>query len=316
MLTFDKLSRKPTHFLRYTGLTVDQFEALMVPLRPAVEEARTNRLSRPNRQRAVGGGGQYSLALEDRLLMALCYHRLYLTQSLLGYLFDLAESNVCRNIQELRPSLTTVLPVPERLLSRVVDTAKRIGTIEEFAKKFPDLKAIVDATEQPVQRPQEKKKRDAHYSGRRKRMTKKRQVTTTPAGLILDQTPGVPGSVHDFTLFKEYYRKSPPFAELLRRTVGYIDSGYQGIADFLPTECSVRPIQRARRNHPLTENQKKLNSLRSSTRIRVEHALSRIKKYRIAAEVYRGAESAYDAHMNVVAGLVNLRTLAQRGITL
>jgi hypothetical protein len=261
MLTFKKLSRKPTHFLRYTGLTVNQFVPLISELAPLVEESRRKRLSRPNRKRALGAGGHYSLDLEDRLLMSLCYHRLYLTQSLLGYLFNLDESNVCRNLQELNPSLLAVLPQPKRLLQRVLETAKRIGTLEEFAQKFPDLKAIVDATEQPIRRPQEKKKRDAHYSGRRKRTTKKRQVTVTPAGLILDQTPGVPGRVHDFTLFKEYYDKSPPFAELLRRTIVYTDSGYQGIEDFLPPECQARPIQRARRNHPLTENQKKPNSI-------------------------------------------------------
>jgi hypothetical protein len=68
-----------------------------------------------------------------------------------------------------------------------------------------------------------------------------------------------------------------------------------------------RLIQRARRNHPLTRGEKKLNRLRAWTRIKVEHTLSRRKKYAIAAAVYRDRDEDYDAVMNVVSGLVNLR---------
>ncbi len=74
----------------------------------------------------------------------------------------------------------------------------------------------------------------------------------------------------------------------------------------LPLEA--RLIQRARRNHPLTRDEKKLNRLRSSTRIKVEHTLSRRKKYAIATSVYRNRDEDYDAMMNVVSGLVNLRS--------
>jgi len=86
----------------------------------------------------------------------------------------------------------------------------------------------------------------------------------------------------------------------------YADSGFQGMEDLsLPLES--RLIQRARRNHPLTRDEKLLNRLRSGTRIKVEHTLSRRKKYAIASEVYRNRDEDYDATMNVVSGLVNLR---------
>ncbi len=82
--------------------------------------------------------------------------------------------------------------------------------------------------------------------------------------------------------------------------------GFDGI-DNLGLPLSARINERARRNHPLTRDQKKLNRLRSSTRIRIEHTFSRRKKYQIAADVYRNRDEDYDATMNVVAGLVNLR---------
>lgn len=63
----------------------------------------------------------------------------------------------------------------------------------------------------------------------------------------------------------------------------------------LPLE--PRLIQRARRSHPLTREQKLLNRLRSTTRIKVEHTLSRRKKYAIAHSIYRNPDEDYDSIM-------------------
>lgn len=40
------------------------------------EAGRSGRLSRPDRERAIGAGRKFKLALEDRLLMLLMYYRL------------------------------------------------------------------------------------------------------------------------------------------------------------------------------------------------------------------------------------------------
>lgn len=91
----------------------------------------------------------------------------------------------------------------------------------------------------------------------------------------------------------------------LHRVTLYADSGFQGIKDLnLPIE--TRLIQRAR-HHPLKRDEKLLNHLRSSTRIKVEHTLSRRKKYAIASNVYPNSDEDYDSTMGVVSGLVNLR---------
>src|SRR5205085_9586895 len=94
------------------------------------------------------------------------------------------------------------------------------------------------------------------------------------------------------------------FAEL-RATV-YGDSGFQGMAD-LGLPLAVRLLERGRRNHPLSREQKQINQLRASTRVKIEHTLSRRKKYRIASEEYRNRDGDYDQTMNIVGGLVNLR---------
>lgn len=73
----------------------------------------------------------------------------------------------------------------------------------------------------------------------------------------------------------------------------------------LPVE--VRLNEKGRRNHPLSREQKKVNRLRSSTRIKIEHTFSRRKKYAIASDIYRNRDEDYDQAMNIIAGLVNLR---------
>jgi len=86
----------------------------------------------------------------------------------------------------------------------------------------------------------------------------------------------------------------------------YGDSGFQGMAEMgLPVE--VRLIERARRNHPLKRYQKEINHLRSGVRVKIEHTISRRKKYRIASEQYRNRDEDYEQTMNIVGGLVNLR---------
>jgi hypothetical protein len=59
---------------------------------------RGERLKKPKRSRKAGGGRRFELALEERLLLTLMYLRLYVSQTLLGYMFDLDDSSVSREI--------------------------------------------------------------------------------------------------------------------------------------------------------------------------------------------------------------------------
>jgi hypothetical protein len=54
-----------------------------------------------NREREIGAGRPFKLDLKNRFLMLLVYYRLYITYTLTGFLFDLDQSNVCRDIQKI-----------------------------------------------------------------------------------------------------------------------------------------------------------------------------------------------------------------------
>ncbi|NBC16872.1 MAG: transposase [Bacteroidetes bacterium] len=309
------------------------FERLMPAFEAAYARQEAQRKSRvvktgEERQRRPGGGAHFSTTLPERLLMLLIYYRMYLTQEFMTLLFDVEDkATISRAIRQMRPVFEAVLPVPERALRQVFDlarhetdrrkarleerTGRRINNLRDFLHEFPEFTILIDGTEQPKQKPQDPAKRKSDYSGKKKRHTLKQIVTATPNGLILDQSPCCGGRRHDFSVFKEQVKEGAlgramqeQFQDL--RVVAYADSGFTGI-DKLSLPVTSRIVERARRGHPLTAEQKMLGRVRSRERIKVEHAIGRRKKYRIAALIYRNRDADYDATMNVVAGLSNLR---------
>ncbi len=67
------------------------------------------------RERNIGAGRPFKLDLRNRFLMVLVYYRLYITYTLTGYLFNLDQSNVCRDIQKIEGLIRTCLPIPQKL---------------------------------------------------------------------------------------------------------------------------------------------------------------------------------------------------------
>jgi hypothetical protein len=86
MMNYDTLSRNPSSFRRYSGLEVNEFDALYNKVQENITAYEEKRLHRLDRKRRIGAGHPFKLALRDRLLMMLMYNRLYITSSLLGYL--------------------------------------------------------------------------------------------------------------------------------------------------------------------------------------------------------------------------------------
>ena len=77
MLTYETLQRKRKQFQAFTGITMAQFADIQKAVRPVYAEFATERLARPDRKRQVGGGRNFTLTLEDRLMVTLMYFRLY-----------------------------------------------------------------------------------------------------------------------------------------------------------------------------------------------------------------------------------------------
>lgn len=305
MLTIEKLSKKPVLFRSFTGMSLEDFQVLSNRMKDSQPEYEKKRLTQPNRERALGGGRKFNHCLEDQLLMLLMYYRLYITYALLGFLFNLDQSNIQRNIAYIQPLFKQFLPIPKRMLER----DKKVQTFEELLLLYPQLRVVVDATEQAIPRPSDKEEQRCCYSGKKKRHTVKSQVTANKQKIIVDVFSGAKGSRHDFMILQdsEIDKKLPDLIGVEG------DRGYQGMKTVLPGRTCYLPFK-AERNQPLTELQKWTNKLINRSRVMGEHVISWLKKFRILKEIFRNELSKYPEVFEMIAGIVNLRTLNRLGI--
>jgi hypothetical protein len=86
------------------------------------------------------------------------------------------------------------------------------------------------------------------------------------------------------------------------------DLGFFGVEKDFPEQRSSLPIKKER-DHELTEVQKEYNRNHSAKRIVIEHAICRIKKYRIMNDVFRNRLRKYNKVSDIVSGLVNYRIM-------
>jgi hypothetical protein len=297
MLTMKKLRTKATALRSLTGLTVPQFDQWLAEVRSLYEATEAARLARPNRQRQRGAGHQYALSLGDRLLLALVWLRLYPTYEVLGVLFDLDKSAICRNLQRMKTALRQVTVRDLRWPT----SEQRKRQWEDLLRDFPEVVGLIDATEQRIQRPSGAAAQKPYYSGKKKAHTLKTQVQITPDGAITAVSASVPGSVHDLTLLRETETVTPEGEGALM-----FDSGYQGVRNDAPERTLYHPF-RAARGHPLTDEQKAYNRLLSHYRMRVEHTIGQLKVYEVLSQVYRHRREEDNDVFQIIAGLTNRR---------
>jgi len=188
MLTYEKLHRKSKHFQSFTGVTVVQFSELLKAVQPVYVEFEHERLTRPDRKRKIGGRRNFTLGMEEHLMVTLMYFSLHVSYSLLGCLFDLYGTSIGREINQRNlPALLKVLPalMQDELLNShdeppQIGGGKHIRTLKKPMEAHPEIKEVwVDATEQPIQRPSEKLACKQYYLGKQSEHTIKSQVLTT-----------------------------------------------------------------------------------------------------------------------------------------
>ena len=96
-------------FKSFTGLTVQEFDGIYdKEIAKRYERHEIQRLfkRKVDRKRMYGTGRPFKFDVKDRFLMLLVYYRLYITYTLDGFLFDLDQSNICRDIQKMKVSKT------------------------------------------------------------------------------------------------------------------------------------------------------------------------------------------------------------------
>jgi len=299
LMSYARLSRRPLLFKSFTGLYISEFDVISREIESRYEEHERKRLSKRMRQRDVGAGRPFKLKVKERFLMLLVYYRLYITYTLSGFLFDLDQSNICRDMSIIEPLVKRCIPLPKKLYKRT----RRLRTIDEVEEYFPGFKAFIDSSEQEIPRPENKRKRKRYYSGKKKKHTIKTQYMVNSEGTILHKTGHDRGRIHDYEIFKNKHPITPLQVE------NVLDLGYMGVKNDFPTVKSVLPFRKKRKKSELSNEEKRHNRNHFKLRVIVEHTVSRIKKFGIMGTKFRNRLGRYDRTSDIVSGLVNFRIM-------
>ena len=312
MLTYELLCQHPRAFRSLTGHTPEQFAGLLAEFEPAHQQRRdtaatTRRKGQP-RQRAVGAGSKYRHDRRTRLLMTLFWARVYPSLEVVGFFFSLDKTNVHDTINDLLATLDTLADFP---FERPSHERKKLHSAAAVMDAFPEVRLVIDAKEQRVQRPKSSKEDDRqkpYYSGKKKCHTLKNEIAVQPDGTIGAISASVPGgAVHDLTLLRStgLVGRLDPESE-----AAMVDKGYDGIRKDYPAHTIYQPFK-ARRNHPLTPEQKAYNRHLSSYRIVVEHTNAQLNQFQVLAQVYRHARHGHTRVVRAVAYMVDRRLRAR-----
>ena len=91
------------------------------------------------------------------------------------------------------------------------------------------------------------------------------------------------GSCHDFAMLKEEF--NPKQQNWFKQKEVWLDLGFLGFQKLYPTKVHI-PMKKGRRKQ-LTEEQKLSNQSVSKIRVKIEHSIGGMKRYRILADRLR-----------------------------
>jgi hypothetical protein len=309
MFEYESLTRYPSAFRSLTGMSPVEFDGLLTDFSSAQQRrrdrSRTTRRGQP-RQRAFGAGHPFAHDDRHRLLMTLIWLRIYPTYELLGFFFGLHKRNAQLNVRAVLAVLDTLDDFP---FDRPGSDRRQLRTVDQVMTAFPQVRLVIDGKEQRVQRPQQSyEAQKPYYSGKKKTHTVKTQIAVGPDGVIESVSASVPGgATHDVTLL----RVTELLDELAAGEGAMVDKGYDGISKDYPEVPIIIPFK-ARRNRPLTQEQKAFNKVVASYRIVVEHAIAQMNRFLVLRQVFRGRhqrhQQAHSEVVRVVARLVNRQT--------
>ena len=159
-------------------------------------------------------------------------------------------------------------------------------------------KIIVDSFETPIPRPSLNERQKRVYSGKKKRHTLKTQIITDRQGKILAINSGHRGPEADVKIWNE-----TELPGKLKEKPKLGDKAYQG-ADKPTTIPKKKP-----KGGELSEVEKAANKLISQERIYVEHAIRKVKRFRVVRDEYRLAQGIFPTIVSVVVGLIQFADL-------
>lgn len=290
-MDIEKVLDNPRLTQAVLGISKKEFEILLTTFKQIEKEDRESR----NRKRKIGGGSNGNIKDPiKKLFFILWYVKVYPTFDVAAYVFSSSKTRTHIWAHQ-------ILPLLEKALGRkVVLPARQISTPEEFLRLFPITKEVMlDGVERPTIRSKNPKVQNKHYSGKKKRHTRKNLVVTDSKKKILILTPSKHGKIHD----KKMSDKNILATRIPESVAVIADTGFVGIQK--EHKNTLIPKKKPRGGF-LSEAEKEMNRLISSCRISVEHAIGGMKRFGAVSHIYRNKNGWDDKLTNVCAGLWNL----------
>ena len=294
MCNYAKLSKKRKQFHALTGYTLEEFHALL----PAFQASFLKRMEiytlegkKRQKRRYVDYCNSPLPTIEDKLMFILMYLRKATTQDIFGEVYEMPQTVANKWIHVLHPCLNQALAMVGEKPAR---HAQDLHLSPEKGQLF-----FHDGTERPIQRPKNQEMQATFYSGKKKRHCVKNNVVVNRQAKIMLLTPTCEGKKHDKKIADETDLVLPEGSSLCQ------DTGFQGFA--LTNVTMIQPKKKPRGNE-LTPEEKESNRQISRLRIRVEHAIGGVKRYRIVKDQLRIRKDDFrDRVMETCCGLHNFR---------
>jgi DDE superfamily endonuclease/Helix-turn-helix of DDE superfamily endonuclease len=294
MLRYMDLIQNPCRFLALTGYTVDEFRALLsfFRVRFQVYVARFTLEGKPRQKRTYSTYKNSPFpTLEDTLLFILNYMQTYPIQQTQAQLFGIQQSQANQWIHLLLPLVKQALADCGELPARQNED---MDLDEDKAGFF-----IHDGTEPPINRPQDPEEQHLYYSGKQKKHTIKNDIVIDEPCRIHFLSDTVEGKKNDKRLADESGSCVPKNSVLAQ------DAGFQG---FHLEGVSILQPKKKPRGGERGYADKGRHRLISGIRVRLEHAIGSVKRYRIVKDKSRnGKPGCRDLGFEICCGLHHFR---------
>lgn len=294
MLRYIDLIQKPRRFLALTGYTVDEFRALLSFFRVRFQAyvARFTLEGKPRQHRTYSTYKNSTFpTMEDKLLFILNYMKTYPIQQTQAQLFGIQQSQANQWIHLLLPLVKQALADCGELPAR---KKEEMNLDADNAGLF-----VHDGTERPMNRPQDPEQQRLYYSGKQKKHTVKNNIVIDEPCKIRFLSETVEGKKNDKRLADESGYGVPKDSVLVQ------DAGFQG---FHLDGVSILQPKKKPRGGTLGYADKVRNRLISGIRVRIEHTIASVKRYRVVKDKSRNWEPAFrDLVFEICCGLHNFR---------
>lgn len=145
-------------------MSVEQFDAIFEKLYAYEFSYQQSRHRLWRKERVEKMVEKNSATLREYLCITLLYLRQYNIQEVLATSFGISQAQVSKIVQRISHNLEQVLPVPSKA---VADLGTRLRTIDASVRAGHAATLIIDASEQRIERSQDKQKQRQSYSGKK-----------------------------------------------------------------------------------------------------------------------------------------------------